>query len=74
MLAARTYIVRVYRRSGPVARRLAGVVEIVHEQRTVPFAGLFALGSILRRAEGRRRRGAVDRPRPRLSIPRGEQQ
>ena len=46
MLRERTYIVRIYRREG-ARGRLAGMVEIVDEQRIVSFAGLLALGAIL---------------------------
>jgi len=61
MLTARTYIVRVYRREGSRGSRLAGVVEIVDEQRCVSFVGLSALGAVLARSSAGGRKGAGQR-------------
>jgi hypothetical protein len=47
MLEAQTYIVRIYRRKGALARGVAGVVEIVEQRRSVAFRGLPALCAIL---------------------------
>jgi hypothetical protein len=47
MLEAQTYIVRIYRRKGALARRVVGVVEIVDQRRSVAFRGLPALCAIL---------------------------
>jgi hypothetical protein len=58
VFTAEIYIVRVYRQDGSSGRRLAGVVEIVQEQRTVAFVGVLALGAILSRISGRGRKGA----------------
>jgi len=58
VFTAQIYIVRVYRQEGPNGRRLAGVVEIVQEQRSVAFVGVLALGAILSRTSGRGRKRA----------------
>jgi hypothetical protein len=55
---AQIYIVRVYRQNGSGGKRLAGVVEIVQEQRSVAFVGVLALGAILSRTSGRGRKRA----------------
>lgn len=58
MLEAQTYIVRIYRRKGALARRVAGVVEIVEQRRSVAFRGLPALCAILTEPPKRCTKGA----------------
>lgn len=53
MFTQQTYIVRVYRQESSRGPRFAGIVEMVQEQRSVPFAGLPALVAILRGSGGR---------------------
>jgi len=64
MLEAHTFIVRIYRRESGRGGRTAGFVEIVDQQRCVPFAGYAALRQILAKALLHRRKdaGTADGP------------
>jgi hypothetical protein len=57
MFSTQTYVVRIYRQRGSRENTLAGVVEIVQEQRSVAFVGLAALGQILLSSPRRARKG-----------------